>query len=71
MATPPPQRIALVLPLRTILLVAGTIAVMWAFATIAEAFLIVFVGIFLALVFEYPVRLSSPRRAGRGDSPRR
>ena len=56
MATPPPQRIALVLPLRTILLVAGTIAVMWAFATIAEAFLIVFVGIFLALVFEYPVR---------------
>ena len=47
---------ALVLPLRTILLVAAAIAVMWAFASIADAFLIVFVGIFLALVFEYPVR---------------
>jgi predicted PurR-regulated permease PerM len=55
-AAPPPQRVALVIPLRTILLVAAAIAVMWAFATIAEAFLIVFVGIFLALVFEYPVR---------------
>ena len=51
-----PRRIALVLPLRTILLVAAAIAVMWAFATIADAFLIVFVGIFLALVFEYPLR---------------
>jgi predicted PurR-regulated permease PerM len=55
-AAPPPQRVALVLPLRTILLIAGAIALMWAFATIASAFLIVFVGIFLALVFEYPVR---------------
>jgi predicted PurR-regulated permease PerM len=53
---PPPQRVSLVLPLRTILLVAAAIAVMWAFATIADAFLIVFVGIFLALVFEYPLR---------------
>ena len=42
--------------LRTILLVAAAIAVMWAFASIADAFLIVFVGIFLALVFEYPLR---------------
>jgi predicted PurR-regulated permease PerM len=54
--TPPPQRVALVLPLRTILLVAAAIGVMWAFSTIADAFLIVFVGIFLALVFEYPLR---------------
>ena len=55
-ATRSPRRIALVLPLRTILLVAAAIAVMWAFASIADAFLIVFVGIFLALVFEYPLR---------------
>jgi predicted PurR-regulated permease PerM len=55
-AKPLPQRIAVVLPLRTILLVAAAIGVLWAFATIADAFLIVFVGIFLALVFEYPLR---------------
>jgi predicted PurR-regulated permease PerM len=54
--TPPPPRVALLIPLRTILLVAAAIALMWAFAAIADAFLIVFVGIFLALVFEYPVR---------------
>ena len=51
-----PQRIALVLPLRTIVAVAAAIGLMWAFASIAETFLVVFVGIFLALVFEYPVR---------------
>jgi predicted PurR-regulated permease PerM len=44
------------IPLRTILLVAAAIAVMAAFVAIADAFLIVFVGIFLALVFEAPVR---------------
>jgi predicted PurR-regulated permease PerM len=55
-AKPLPQRVAVVLPLRTILLVAAAIGVLWAFATIADAFLIVFVGIFLALVFEYPLR---------------
>jgi predicted PurR-regulated permease PerM len=58
-ATPsssPSPRVALVLPLRTILLVAAAFAVMAAFVAIADAFLIVFVGIFLALVFEGPVR---------------
>ena len=49
-------RVALVLPLRTILLVAAAFAVIAAFVAIADAFLIVFVGIFLALVFEGPVR---------------
>ena len=56
MEASPSPRVSVVLPLRTIVLIAGAIAVMWAFATIAEAFLIVFVGIFLALVFEYPLR---------------
>jgi predicted PurR-regulated permease PerM len=55
-ASSPPPRTAVVLPLRTILLVAAAIGLMWAFAEIADAFLIVFVGIFLALVFEGPVR---------------
>jgi predicted PurR-regulated permease PerM len=55
-ASPPSPRVALVLPLRTILLVAAAFAVIAAFVAIADAFLIVFVGIFLALVFEGPVR---------------
>jgi predicted PurR-regulated permease PerM len=42
--------------MRTVLLVAATLAVMGAFWAIGDTFLIVFIGIFLALVFEYPVR---------------
>jgi predicted PurR-regulated permease PerM len=42
--------------MRTVLLVAAAAAVLAAFASIGETFLIVFVGIFSALVFEYPVR---------------
>ena len=37
-------------------MVAATLGVLAAFAAIGDTFLIVFVGIFLALVFEYPVR---------------
>jgi predicted PurR-regulated permease PerM len=50
------ERVELFLPMRTVLLVAAAIAVMAAFVAIGDTFLIVFVGIFLALVFEYPVR---------------
>ena len=50
------RRIELILPMRTVLLVAAAAVVLAAFATIGETFLIVFVGIFLGLVFEYPVR---------------
>jgi predicted PurR-regulated permease PerM len=46
----------LLLPMRTLLVVAATIGVLAAFVAIGDTFLIVFVGIFLALVFEYPVR---------------
>ena len=42
--------------MRTVLLVAATAGVLAAFWAIGETFLFVFVGIFLALVFEYPVR---------------
>ncbi len=50
------KRIELVLPMRTVLIVAAAIGIGVAFAAIGDTFLIVFVGIFLALVFEYPVR---------------
>jgi predicted PurR-regulated permease PerM len=50
------RRVELILPMRTVLLVAGTLGVLAAFVAIGDTFLIVFIGIFLALVFEYPVR---------------
>jgi predicted PurR-regulated permease PerM len=50
-------RLELLLPMRTVLIVAATIGVLAAFVAIGNTFLIVFVGIFLALVFEFPVRL--------------
>jgi predicted PurR-regulated permease PerM len=40
-----------------VLVVAAAVALMAAFTAIGDTFLLVFVGIFLALVFEYPVRL--------------
>ena len=52
-----PKRVELLLPMRTLLLVAAAVGVFAAFQAIGDTFLIVFVGIFLALVFEYPVRL--------------
>ena len=52
-----PRRIELLLPIRTVLIVAAAIGLMAAFMAIGSTFLIIFVGIFLALVFEYPVRL--------------
>ena len=50
------RRVELLLPMRTVLLVAATIGVLVAFTAIGSTFLIVFVGIFLAFVFEFPVR---------------
>src|SRR6476660_9664556 len=52
----PTRRVELLLPMRTVLLVAAAAAVLAAFVAIGDTFLIVFVGIFLGLVFEYPVR---------------
>lgn len=51
-----PKRVELILPVRTIVVVAIAVGLMAAFAAIGDTFLIVFVGIFLAFVFEYPVR---------------
>ena len=50
------RRVELILPMRTVLLVAASLGVLAAFGAIGDTFLIVFVGIFLGLVFEYPVR---------------
>jgi predicted PurR-regulated permease PerM len=61
------RRVELLLPMRTVLIVAAAIGVITAFVAIGNTFLIVFVGIFLALVFEYPVRLVMSRTgASRG-----
>jgi putative heme transporter len=49
--------VRLLLPMRTVLIVAATIGLIAAFVAIGDTFLVVFVGIFLALVFEFPVRL--------------
>jgi putative heme transporter len=56
MGPPATTRVELLLPVRTLLLVAAAVGILAAFWAIGDTFLIVFVGIFLALVFEYPVR---------------
>ena len=61
------RRVELVLPMRTVLIVVAAIGLMAAFRTIGDSFLIVFVGIFLALVFEYPTRfVMAKTRLSRG-----
>jgi predicted PurR-regulated permease PerM len=56
MASPRARRVELLVPLATLVLVAAAVALMSAFRAIGDTFLVVFVGIFLGLVFEYPVR---------------
>ena len=51
------KRVELYLPVRTVLIIAAAIGGDGlAFAAIGDTFLIVFIGVFLALVFEFPVR---------------
>lgn len=62
-----PRRIELLLPMRTVIIVAAAVGLFGAFRAIGDTFLVVFVGIFLAFVFEYPVRLvMSKTRMSRG-----
>jgi predicted PurR-regulated permease PerM len=63
--TEAPRRVAIEIPIRTIILVAAVVAVAAAIVSILDALLIVFVGVFLALVFELPVRWLI-RRTGLG-----
>ena len=61
------RRVELLLPIRTVLIVVAAIGLMVAFKAVGDTFLIVFVGIFLALVFEYPVRfVMAKTRMSRG-----
>jgi predicted PurR-regulated permease PerM len=61
------KRVELLLPVRTILIVVAAIGLMVAFAAVGSVFLIVFIGIFLGLVFEYPVRyVMAKTHWGRG-----
>ena len=57
MEVPERKRVELLLPMRTVLIAAAAVGVLAAFVAIGETFLIVFIGIFLGLVFEFPVRL--------------
>ena len=62
-----PRRIELLIPVRTLLVVGVAVALAAAVWAIGDTFLIVFVGIFLALVFEYPVRfVMAKTRLSRG-----
>lgn len=62
-----PRRVELLVPVRTLLVLAVALGLGLAFRAIGDTFLIVFVGIFLALVFEYPVRfVMAKTRLGRG-----
>jgi predicted PurR-regulated permease PerM len=50
------RRTEILIPVRTLLIVAAAVGVGIAFRAIGDTFLIIFIGIFLGLVFEYPVR---------------
>jgi predicted PurR-regulated permease PerM len=61
------KRTEILLPIRTVLIVVAAVAIMAAFRAIGDVFLVVFLGIFLALVFEYPVRfVMAKTRLSRG-----
>ena len=52
----PRRTVAIEIPIRTLIVAAFVVAVAVALISIRDALLIVFIGVFLALVFEYPVR---------------
>jgi predicted PurR-regulated permease PerM len=59
--------IEFIIPVRALLLVVGMLIALWALFSIADALLLVFTGVFLAFVFEYPLRLLMAKtRLGRG-----
>ena len=61
------KRTEILLPIRTVLIVVAAAGLVAAFRSIGDVFLVVFLGIFLALVFEYPVRfLMAKTRLSRG-----
>ncbi|HEY7380484.1 MAG TPA: AI-2E family transporter [Gaiella sp.] len=64
---PRPRAIAVTIPIRALLVVTAVVLATWAFVSIANALLLVFTGVFLAFVFEFPLRVLMKRtRLGRG-----
>jgi predicted PurR-regulated permease PerM len=59
--------IEFIIPVRALLLVVAVVIGVWALFSIASALLLVFTGVFLAFVFEFPLRLFMARTGlGRG-----
>jgi predicted PurR-regulated permease PerM len=59
--------VQITIPVRALLVVFAVVITVWALFSIAEALLLVFTGIFLAFVFEYPLRLLMAKtKLGRG-----
>ena len=59
--------VQIAIPVRALLTVAAVVVALWALFSIASALLLVFAGIFLAFVFEYPLRALMARTGlGRG-----
>ena len=59
------KTVRIAVPVKTLLLVAAVLLAVWALVSISAALLLIFVGVFLAFVFEYPLRLLM-RRTGLG-----
>jgi len=63
----PRRPVEFIIPVRALLLVVAVLIGVWALFSIAEALMLVFTGVFLAFVFEYPLRLLMAKtRLGRG-----
>ena len=59
--------IEFIIPVRALLLILALLLALWALFSIADALLLVFTGVFLAFVFEFPLRLLMAKtRLGRG-----
>lgn len=70
-STPPgralPRSVQITFSIRTLLVVVAVLLGVWALVSISTALLLVFTGVFLAFVFEYPLRLLMAKTGlGRG-----
>jgi predicted PurR-regulated permease PerM len=64
---PIPRTIQVAIPIRALLVVVAVLLGVWALFSISEALLLVFTGVFIAFVFEFPLRLLMAKtRLGRG-----
>ncbi len=66
-ATRKPTTVQVAIQLRALLIVVAVFLGVWAFLSISDAVLLVFTGLFLALVFDFPLRLLTEKtRMKRG-----